>query len=451
VLRRPAAWLLAHPWTVAAFLSTLLALAVALGMALAPRATYDGFLWPHLVGSAVADVRQWPAACLAPDGAITRGALVAGEPACVGVEGVAAAAGYTPVAELLVAATGLVSLAIVYVGFVRRFDVALDGPFIVAYAPTFLFGITMRVVEDAGGFCRPGTLAPGGCESGLFAFLWIAPFAYYQLAWLFFGPIGVGLFLARRRARGARWQTRAFAVALAAEVALLALVFLLAQPDVVAPLVTVGVAGLLVGAAAGLAAYARLARRAASDGGVRPALFALTMPPLAAALALVATDALGAGWTPPGLAAANPVPAATVLVLAVLATAGVGLAVRRWGGPLLARVADPVNLAIVFGQAWDGVATWISVSDPFGQMSGQLYLEKHPVSEAILLAGGDGILFPIAKVAVAVALVLVVERELARSATTPNAANAVGFLRILLLALGLVPGLRNTLRLALGV
>lgn len=117
-----------------------------------------------------------------------------------------------------------------------------------------------------------------------------------------------------------------------------------------------------------------------------------------------------------------------------------------------------INLALVFGHMIDGLSTWVALNDPldFGIPP---YSEKHPFSE-FLLRYWNGFLFPAAKLLMVLVVVWLMDREFQDPA--PGSAsssgrslhderNLVGLVKMAIFVLGFAPGLRDLLRLSMGV
>jgi len=106
---------------------------------------------------------------------------------------------------------------------------------------------------------------------------------------------------------------------------------------------------------------------------------------------------------------------------------------------------NPLNLAMLAGHLLDGITSYISIKDPF--MMGLYYSEKHPASDVLLNIWGP--LFPIAKFILIIVVIYVFDilykKELQKYATLVN------LLKIGILILGFSPGLRDLLRVTMGV
>jgi uncharacterized membrane protein len=106
---------------------------------------------------------------------------------------------------------------------------------------------------------------------------------------------------------------------------------------------------------------------------------------------------------------------------------------------------NPLNLAMLSGHLIDGITSYISIKDPF--YMGLHYAEKHPASNLLLEAWGP--LFPIVKFLLIMIVIYVFDvyfkDELKNHLTLTN------LLKIGILILGFSPGLRDLLRVTMGV
>jgi len=106
---------------------------------------------------------------------------------------------------------------------------------------------------------------------------------------------------------------------------------------------------------------------------------------------------------------------------------------------------NPLNLAMIAGHLIDGITSYISIKDPLNM--GLMYSEKHPASNALLEIWGP--LFPIVKF-VLIILVIYVFDILYKEELKDNL-RLVNLLKIGILILGFSPGLRDLLRVTMGV
>lgn len=106
---------------------------------------------------------------------------------------------------------------------------------------------------------------------------------------------------------------------------------------------------------------------------------------------------------------------------------------------------NPLNLMMLFGHLMDGFTSYISIKDPFSM--GLFYSEKHPASNFLLDIWGP--LFPIVKFLLIILIIYVFDvfyREELKDYST-----LVNILKIGIFILGFSPGLRDLLRVTMGV
>ena len=118
--------------------------------------------------------------------------------------------------------------------------------------------------------------------------------------------------------------------------------------------------------------------------------------------------------------------------------------------------AAGINVALVLGHMIDGLATWVALEDPLG-FGIPPYSEKHPFSD-FLLRYWDGFLFPFAKLVMVLVVAWLLDREVGGRDAPPQGASAsfdernmVGLVKMAIFVLGFAPGLRDVLRLSMGV
>ena len=142
-------------------------------------------------------------------------------------------------------------------------------------------------------------------------------------------------------------------------------------------------------------------------------------------------------------------------LLAAFTFVHVGREAGRKPGVFLLFAAG-INLALVVGHMIDGLSTWVALEDPLG-FGIPPYSEKHPFSE-FLLRYWDGFLFPAAKLLMVLVVAWLMDREPAEGEAGQASArsmaderNLVGLVKMAIFVLGFAPGLRDLLRLSMGV
>jgi uncharacterized membrane protein len=406
-------------------------LIVGLGWWLRPDIFYDRFIWEHLWGSAVADTTQ-------------RGQAVH--------NGIAVTDDYTLVSEAVYGIILAVSLYGIYTHVIKRFGVVIDAWFVGAILPFILFGPVTRTLEDTSMFCKAGTLGANGCVPGAFAVWFVSPYLYAQIAVYVLLFMVVGAVLDRR---GAAFRDRLGVMAglLGLAAALYGLAWSLLRSETIAmahPLVVVG------SCAVGLGAFALLQRRGAR--AVDSALFAGGLAFLLPGLWMIGQWLTGGRWASTFGDRLYVEATGWVLGLPLLACLVV-FAAGRMGkrlDPRLAAYVVPLNLGLLYGHMLDGFASFIAIcSNALGPCTGAMvfglslpsYGEKHPVSNA-LLGFGNGWVFPLIKLVLVLVIIWVLDVEYQKDLQKER--NLSGLVKMAILVLGLAPGLRDYLRLAMG-
>jgi uncharacterized membrane protein len=106
---------------------------------------------------------------------------------------------------------------------------------------------------------------------------------------------------------------------------------------------------------------------------------------------------------------------------------------------------NPLNLAMLFGHLIDGITSYIIIKDPF--MMGLHYSEKHPASNFLLETWGP--LFPIIKFLLIIFVIYVF--DILYKDELKNHMTLVNLLKIGILIIGFSPGVRDLLRVTMGV
>lgn len=108
--------------------------------------------------------------------------------------------------------------------------------------------------------------------------------------------------------------------------------------------------------------------------------------------------------------------------------------------------SKPLNLFMIFGHLFDGLATYVSIYDPL-QMGLPHYVEKHPASDLIMQIWPP--LFPIVKFSLAIGIIYVI--DVIYKDELQSQKLFVNLLKIGIFILGFAPGFRNLLRVTMGV
>lgn len=413
------------------WVSTVATVAAALGIGalVAPELVIDRFLWVHFWGPTAADANQ--------AGVATR-------------HGIRVTEDYTLTSEIvygLILAGALVSI---YVHLFKKRGIQVDDRFIAALLPYIFFGPLWRSMEDASVFCEIGTQALGRCDPGLFSWPFISPFIYVLTA-----AFVIAHLLLAYRTQGAsqRLKLRTVGGWLGIQtLAYLAVyVFLRGQFVVMIRPVTFAALALL----ALIVYYVAVAR---GGSHLHWALASWGLPMAIAPMILIGQWEIGSAWVEHARAGVwEIIPIVLGLTaLVVAATALVGYLFRE-DSPAFASFLVPLNLGLVAGHMVDAFATFTTLCSEAGDQlcTGATFLgvsiggygEKHPVSELFLgIAEGWG--YVVMKFLLVVMIVVLIDRSVREGDEDPD---LVGLVKLAVLVLGLAPGVRDVVRVAMGV
>lgn len=426
-----------HPvyfWSATVALITAVLVA---GSYLAPEIFLHEFLWKNFWGPTVTDAKQ-----------------ISSEVRY----GIRATEDYTLLSEILYGLILAGALASIYVHLFKKRGIEVDGRFIASMLPYVLFGPVARALEDASVFCQASTPTLTACDPGLFSYVFISPFIYLLTA----AAVITHLLLAYH---SRELEERLRARLVAAWLGVQAFVYIAIEAGfqdqftaVVRPVSFVALCVIAYG-------VYHVATRRYGGRHLTWAVTAWGLPMALAPMLLIARWALGSPWIQDasdlariaGKAAPLIIPVVLAFsLIVVLALFGVRLALQgpkpRWAGYF-----TWLNLGLVWGHMIDGFGTFAAIcSDAASTIcQGATWLgietsgygEKHPVSE-VFLGIGDGWGFPVMKLLLVGAIVVLLDRAAEQGDEDPT---LIGLVKLAVLILGLAPGTRSVVRVALGV
>ncbi len=416
---------------------------------LRPELVVDEFLWKNFWGPTETDARQISS---------------------MERNGVLATTNYTLLSEIvygLILAGALVSI---YQHLFKKRGIRVDGRFIAALLPYVFFGPLARAMEDASVFCQQSTPVLNACEPGIFAYAFISPYIYMLTA----AAVIVHLLLAHHsRDLPASRQSQIVGAWLGVQVAVYAFMFYAMRDQFVIMLSPWTVLGLAV-----VAFLTYLFVRSKSGNHLHAALAGWGLP-----MALIPVTLIGhwirsghslaaegtnrVGWIlfETEAAARQVLDKATpeILLTTLALTVGVLLLVAGIAYLLRERFKEaayflvPLNLGLIGAHMVDGWATFAAICSRaagatcsgagFLGLDIPPYSEKHPVSE-VFLGFLDGWGFPLMKLALVLLIVYVVDRARYEENEDPD---LIGLVKLAVLVLGLGPGTRNAVRVAMGL
>ena len=379
-----------RPWLIAVIAACI---AFAAGLLIAPTIFYDHFIWKYIWGPIVADA--------------------AGHP--VSYHGVRAAEGYTLVSEFIY---GMLLLVIVYLmyRFFDYFNIKIDVPFFIASLPFIILGSTLRVLEDSGLFEKP------------LSYFFISPIIYIQVGIYFFLSLLAGIYIERSDKK-----IKLFVFSILAIDAAYAIMYVIFADKCNHP-----VHPLLVGlfSIVSLAIFFYLDRK-----NISTTMFSLGLLFLLPSLYLISIWIYGDRWNT--FDHVNVVILPLVLIISSAVTLLVFILAKMSESKIF---SSGINLSLIFAHMIDGWTSYFAVVNPLGMDIS--YGEKHPIP-LFLMGHFYGLAYPLAKLAIIAGVIYAMDSYLKNELKEKPI--LAGLIKFFILVLGLAPGLRDMLRILMGI
>jgi uncharacterized membrane protein len=380
---------------------------IILGLLLAPSLFYDQWIWKYYWGPVVSDASGHS----------------------VSYHGIVTTEGYTFVSELTYGIILIGALFGLY-QLLKKLEIVIDWQFCLALIPYILFGPVTRVLEDANYFFVPGV------------YWFISPFIYLQTTVyvLVFLLLGYGL-----QKRQSAWSQKRTILVLSLVYVMIDVAYLLIwylkipyaafriEPVVFCILSVLAFLPFL---------YRYLKKQPQT---INTVIFSGGLLVLLPFVYLIGRWILGEQWGRTEGVRFDVfilVMGLTMLIVALVFL----LAYRFRRNEAVAAYRAPLNLSMLSGHLIDGLTSWISIYDPFN-MGLPSYIEKHPASNFLLETWPP--LFPIVKFILIILVIYVFDvlykKELTRYIRLVN------LIKIGIFILGMSPGLRDLLRVTMGV
>ncbi len=396
-----------HSLIIGLVIVVLIVLSLFIGYLITPTLVYDQWIWKYYWGPVVADA--------------------AGEPTMF--HGVMAEEGYTLVSEVTYGIILIIALFAIY-KLLKKLKIVIDWHFCLALLPYIIFGPATRVLEDAQYFQEPAV------------YWFISPLIYLQIAIYALGFLLLGHYLENiSRKKTPKISLYCLCVLFGVIDICYAIVWFLGisyglyiiHPVVFFLLSVLALVPVL---------YTYLKRRHFTTNAV---IFAGGLLCLLPSLYLIARWIAGEQW------ASSYGIRFDVFVLVIglvsLIIAGVYLLSYKYKSKeSLAAYKQPLNLAMIGGHMIDGIASYISIYDPLNMDLIQ-YAEKHPASNFLMEVWPP--LFPIMKFVLIIVVIYVF--DVLYKKELKHHMRLVNLLKIGILILGFSPGLRDLLRVTMGV
>jgi len=380
---------------------------IACGLLLAPSLFYNQWIWKYYWGPVVADATGHT----------------------VSYHGIVANEGYTIISEITY---GIILVGALYglYQLLKKLEITVDWYFCLALLPYILFGPVTRVLEDANYFFVPGV------------YWFISPLIYVQTTVYVLIFMFLGYFLQKRTPA---WSQKQIFLVLLLVYGIIDITYTVIwnlQIQYAMYRIEPGVFYLLSALAFLPIVYRAIKRRPQT---INTVIFSGGLLVLFPCLYLIGRWMVGYQWS----STAGVQFDVFLLVMGLttlLVTAVFLLAYRYRRNETIAVYKKPLNLAMLSGHLIDGLTSWISIYDPF-HMGLPSYMEKHPASNLLLEIWPP--LFPIVKFLLIIVVIYVFDvlykKELKRYSRLVN------LIKIGIFILGVSPGLRDLLRVTMGV
>lgn len=390
---------------------TIIILTIIIGCIFVPSIFYDQWIWKYYWGPIVADANPNSSTAVH--------------------NGVIAIEGYTLISEITYGIILIIAIFAIY-KLLKKLQIIIDWKFCLALMPYILLGPVSRVLEDADYFNIP------------FVYWFISPLIYLQIAAyaLFFVITGyliekhfknninnkfklfypvillliVNVFVALLWTNGAQYGVDiidSFIFYLVSCVALLPILSLYLKNKIIT---------------------------------VNTLLFSGGMLFLLPGLYIIGKWVLGYFWGDISPDVRFDVFELIIVLVSIIAIA-VYLFSRRFDkNEKIAVFKQPLNISMIIGHMIDGLTSYISIYDPL-KMGLPIYVEKHPASNVLMEIWPP--LFPIVKFLLIIFIIYIF--DILYKEELKNYQTFVNLLKIGILILGFSPGVRDLLRVTMGV
>ena len=378
---------------------------ILIGYLLSPTLIYDQWIWKYYWGPVVADASGHS----------------------VSYHGIVANEGYTILSEITY---GIILICFLYVIYklLKKLEIKIDWYFCLALLPYILFGPITRVLEDTNYFFEP------------VVYWFISPLIYFQTTLYVLVFLILGYYL----------QKKAFTQ----KKMLVLLLFIFGSINVF--YTSIWALGLIYGALliepffffilsilAFLPLVYRLMKKQAIT--INTVIFSGGLLVLLPCLFLIGRWMTGDQWS--GSYGMYPNVFFLIIGLVTLIVSLVYLVAwiyRKYSAMKAYR--NPLNLNMLAGHLIDGITSYVSIFDPL-QMGLPTYVEKHPASNSLMELWPP--LFPIVKFLLIIMVIYVFDIAYKKELTKYS--RLLNLLKIGIFILGVSPGLRDLLRVTMGV
>jgi uncharacterized membrane protein len=378
---------------------------ILIGYLLAPTLVYDQWIWKYYWGPVVADATGHS----------------------VSYHGVTAEEGYTLLSELTYGIILVFALYGLY-KLLKKLDIRIDWYFCLALLPYILFGPVTRVLEDTNFFNEP------------YVYWFISPLIYFQTTFyvLIFLILGYSL------------QKKSMTKGKTLFILFLLFIFINGFYTMLWFLgIRFGVSDIQPAFFYGLSILAFLPLLypiiKKQTMTINTLVFSGGLLVVLPCFFLIGRWIIGDQWSGSYGTYVN-VLLLVIGLVSLIVTAVYLIAWMYRKHDHVAAYKNPLNLSMLAGHLIDGITSYVSIYDPL-QMGLPSYIEKHPASNSLMEAWPP--LFPLVKFLLIILVIYVFDilykKELERYVRLVN------LLKIGIFILGISPGLRDLLRVTMGV
>ncbi|MCX6661742.1 MAG: DUF63 family protein [Euryarchaeota archaeon] len=378
---------------------------IIVGYLLAPTIVYDQWIWKYYWGPVVADASGHS----------------------VSYHGIAAQEGYTLISELTYGIILVFALFGLY-KLLKKLDIRIDWYFCLALLPYILFGPVTRVLEDTNFFVEP------------YVFWFISPLIYFQTTFYVLIFLILGYFL-QKKVLPQKKTLSLFLLLFILIDGFYAVLWILGIRFGVSDIEPMFFCGLSFLAFLPLL-YLFIKKQTMT---INTVVFSGGLLIVLPCFFLIGRWVMGDQWS--GSYGTYVTVLLLVIGLVSLIVSAVYLVAWKYRkNDRLVVYKHPLNLSMLAGHLIDGITSYVSIYDPL-QMGLPSYIEKHPASNSLMEAWPP--LFPIVKFILIILVIYVFDvlykKELERYSRLVN------LLKIGIFILGVSPGLRDLLRVTMGV
>lgn len=379
---------------------------ILIGYLLAPTLIYDQWIWKYYWGPVVADASGHS----------------------VSYHGVIANEGYTILSEITYGVILVCALYGLY-KLLKKLEIKIDWYFCLALFPYIFFGPVTRVLEDTNYFSEPAV------------YWFISPLIYFQTTLYVLIFLFLGYYVQKKTFTRRKTLFILLSVFVLIDVFYTIIIWALGI-DYGASIIEPGIFYVL-SILACLPFLYRLIKKQTIT--INTVVFSGGLQVVLPCFFLIGRWMTGDQWS----VSYGTYPNVFLLVIGLIALIVFLVYLIAWiyrKHDTIRVYMEPLNLSMIAGHLIDGITSYVSIYDPLS-MGLPSYIEKHPASNSLMELWPP--LFPIVKFLLIIMVIYVFDIAYKKELTKYS--RLVNLLKIGIFILGVSPGLRDLLRVTLGV